>query len=145
MDGDTDSPSLLHSVLGLFARIRPQRSAKPASLGSRKREAWLRADAFLQRDDIGDADPESVTRTLRAFEHLVPDTSGREIDFVGSLDIQHTPVVRSVGLFTSCLLTSVRGAELPTTRTRVVSQASPHDRESESRSACRPRHCHPRG
>ncbi|KAL9105841.1 MAG: hypothetical protein Q9227_009049 [Pyrenula ochraceoflavens] len=81
MDDDTDSQSLLQSVLGLFARKRPQSSAKPASLRSRKREAWLRTDAFLQRDDLGEADPESVARTLRAFEHLVQDDSNREIDF----------------------------------------------------------------
>lgn len=98
MDDDTDSQSLLQSVLGLFARKRPQRSAKPASLRSRKREAWLRTDAFLQRDDLGEADPESVARTLRAFEHLVQDDSDQEIDFVGILDIQPTPVFRSVGL-----------------------------------------------
>lgn len=98
MDDDTDSQSLLQSVLGLFARRRPQRSTKPVSLRSRKREAWLRTDAFLQRDDIGEADPESVARTLRAFEHLVQDDSGREIDFVGILDIQQTPVFRSIGL-----------------------------------------------
>ncbi|KAL4868103.1 hypothetical protein BDV12DRAFT_186240 [Aspergillus spectabilis] len=80
MDDDTDSQSLLQFVLGFFARNRPQRSAKPASLRSRKREAWLRTDAFLQRDDLDDADPESVARTLRAFEHLVQDDSDRERD-----------------------------------------------------------------
>lgn len=88
MDDDSGSQSLLQSVLGLFARKQPQTSAKPTSLRSRKREAWLRTDAFLQRDDLGEADPESVTRTLRAFEHLVRDNSDREIDFVGTLDIQ---------------------------------------------------------
>ncbi|PSR80203.1 hypothetical protein BD289DRAFT_374413 [Coniella lustricola] len=80
MDDDTHSQSLLQSVLGLFARKRPQRSAKPASLEWRKREAWLRADAFLQCDGVGEADPESVARTLRAFEHLVQDDSDRETD-----------------------------------------------------------------
>ena len=98
MDDNTDSQSLLQSVLGLFARKRPQRSAKPASLRSRKREAWLRTDAFLQHDDLGEVDPESVARTLGAFEHLVQDESDREMDFVGILDIQQTPVFRSVGL-----------------------------------------------
>ena len=98
MDDDASSQSLLQSVLGLFARKRPQSSAKPASLKSRKREAWLRTDAFLQCDDIGDADPESVARTLRAFEHLVQDDADRERDSVGILDIQQTPVFRSVGL-----------------------------------------------
>lgn len=98
MDDDTGSQSLLQSVLGLFARRRPQRSAKPASLRSRKREAWLRTDSFLQCDDLGEAEPESVARTLRAFEHLVPDDSDREIDFVGILDIQQIPVFRSVSL-----------------------------------------------
>ncbi|KAL4964647.1 S8/S53 family peptidase [Aspergillus stella-maris] len=81
MDDDTSSQSLLQSVLGIFARKRPQRLAKPASLRSRKREAWLRTDAFLQCDDIGEADPESVARTLRAFEDLVQDDSNRERDF----------------------------------------------------------------
>lgn len=98
MDDDTDSQSLLQSVLGLFARKRPQKLAKPPSLRSRKREAWLRTDAFLQRDDLGEADPESVARTLRAFEQLVQDDSDLEIDFVGILDLQQTPVFRSVGL-----------------------------------------------
>ncbi|KAJ5364599.1 uncharacterized protein N7496_010312 [Penicillium cataractarum] len=80
MDDNTASQSLLQSVLGLFARKRPQGSAKPASLKSRKREAWLRTDAFLQRDDIDEADPKSVARTLRAFENLVEDDSDRETD-----------------------------------------------------------------
>lgn len=85
-DDDAGSQSLLQSVLGLFARKRPQRSAKPAaSLRSRKREAWLRTDAFLQCDDLREADPESVARTLRAFEHLVQDDSDQEMDFVGSV------------------------------------------------------------
>jgi hypothetical protein len=98
MDDDAGSQSLLQSVLGLFARKRPQRSAKPASLRSRKCEAWLRTDAFLQRDALSEADPESVARTLHAFEHLVQDDYDRTIDFVGVLDIQQTSVSRSVGL-----------------------------------------------
>ncbi len=98
MDDDSDSQSLLQSVLRLFALGRPQRSAKPASPRSRKREGWLRADAFVQCDDPGEAAPESVARTLRAFEHLVPDDPDREIGLVGILDIQQTPVFRSVGL-----------------------------------------------
>lgn len=98
MEDDNHSQSLLQSVLGLFALKRPQRAAKPASLRSRKHEAWLRTDAFLQRDDLGEADPESVSRTLRAFERLVQDDSDRETDFVGILDVQQTPVFRSVSL-----------------------------------------------
>jgi hypothetical protein len=101
MDDDTDSRSLLQSVLGLFARKRPRTSAKPASLRSRKREAWLRTDAFLQRDEIDEADPESVARTLRAFEHLVQEDSDEERDFVGILGIQHT---QSFGMSASHIL-----------------------------------------
>lgn len=71
MEDDTDSHSLLQSVLGLFAQKRPRPQKKPASLESRRREAWLRTEAFLQRDDLAEADPESVARTLRAFENLV--------------------------------------------------------------------------
>lgn len=98
MDDDTESQGLLQSVLGLFARKRPQKSAKPVSLRARKREAWLRTDSFLQRDGVGEADPESVARTLRALEHLVQDESDREMDFVSILDIQQPPVFWSVGL-----------------------------------------------
>jgi hypothetical protein len=80
-DDDANAPSLLQSVLALFAGKRPpQRPAKPASLQSRKREAWLRADSFMQYDDLREADPSSVKRTLRAFEHLVQEDE--EIDFV---------------------------------------------------------------
>jgi hypothetical protein len=85
MADDTDSPGLLQSVLGFFVQKRPRKLAKPASLRSRQREAWLRTDAFLQRDDLGEADPESVARTLRAFEYLVQDDSDRELDIVGIL------------------------------------------------------------
>ncbi|KID96071.1 intracellular serine protease, partial [Metarhizium majus ARSEF 297] len=90
MEDDNDSQSLLQSVLGLFALKRPQRSAKPASLRSRKHEAWLRTDAFLQRDDLGEADPESVSRTLRAFERLVQDDSDRETDFFAGQSFQQS-------------------------------------------------------
>lgn len=98
MDDNTDSQSLLQSVLGIFTRKRPQRSVKPVSLESRKREAWLRTDAFLQRDNLDEADPESVTRTLRALEHYVQDDCDREINFVSILDIQQTPFFRFVSL-----------------------------------------------
>ncbi|KAK5206114.1 hypothetical protein LTR41_008396 [Exophiala xenobiotica] len=77
MDDDTVSQSLLQSV---FARKRSQSLAKPASLRSRNRETLLQTDAFLQHDDLGEGDPESVARTLLPFEHLVLDDSDREID-----------------------------------------------------------------
>jgi hypothetical protein len=82
MEDGTAPQGLLQSVLGLFARKRQQTSEKPASLKARQREAWLRTDAFLQRDHLDDADPESVARTLRAFEHLVQDEGDGEIAFV---------------------------------------------------------------
>jgi hypothetical protein len=87
MDDDTNSQSLLQSVLGFFARKRPHRPAKPASLRSREREAWLRTDAFLQCDDLGEADPESIASTLRAFKRLIQDDSDGELDFVSFLAI----------------------------------------------------------
>jgi hypothetical protein len=80
-DDDTNAPSLLQSVLAIFAGKRPpQRPVKPVSLRSRKRQAWLRADSFMQHDDLREADPSSIKRTLRAFEHLVQDD--QQIDFV---------------------------------------------------------------
>ena len=79
MGDGADSQGLLQSVLGYFARKQPQSSAKSASLSSRKREAWLRTDAFLQRDVLSGADPESVARTLGAIENLVADDFAREV------------------------------------------------------------------
>ncbi|KAL5608599.1 hypothetical protein FOVSG1_003280 [Fusarium oxysporum f. sp. vasinfectum] len=81
MEDDTVSQGLLQSVLGLFARKRQQTSAKPAPLKARQREAWLRTDAFLQRDHLDDADPESVAKTLRACEQFVQDEGDGEIAF----------------------------------------------------------------
>ncbi|KAF4992831.1 hypothetical protein FGRMN_6883 [Fusarium graminum] len=81
MDEDTNSQSLLQSVLGIFTRKRPQKSAKPVSLGLRKSEAWLRTDAFLQRDNLEGADPESVARTLRAFEQYICKDNDQDIGF----------------------------------------------------------------
>lgn len=107
MNDETESQSLLQSVLGYFARKRPQKTAKPPSLRSRQREAWLRTEAFLQQDEVGEADPESVDRTLRAFEHLVPDDPDGKTDFVRIPDTHQTPPTNDSSL----------GAELPTNRT----------------------------
>ena len=98
MDDGADSQGLLQSVLGYFARKQPQSSAKSASLSSRKREAWLRTDAFLQRDGLSGADPESVARTLGAIENLVTDDFAREVVCVTSLDIERHLTFGSTGL-----------------------------------------------
>ncbi|RFN43276.1 intracellular serine protease [Fusarium flagelliforme] len=81
MSDDDDPRGFFQSVLGIFTRIRPQKSAKPRSLKTRWQEAWLRADAFAQQDDLDRADPESVERTLRACERYVQDDYDQEIDF----------------------------------------------------------------
>lgn len=90
MDGD-DSKGLLRSMLGFFARKRPEKTAQPASLRSRTREAWLRTDAFLQHDadEFDKIDPESLARTLRKLENYVQYDSDRELVFVSALEI-HT-------------------------------------------------------
>ncbi|ETS77176.1 hypothetical protein PFICI_11050 [Pestalotiopsis fici W106-1] len=77
---DADSQSLLRFVLGFFSRRNPESPVHPASLSSRKREAWLRVDSFIQRDEIYKADRDSVARTLRAFETMVEDIAGLELD-----------------------------------------------------------------
>ncbi|EGP87251.1 uncharacterized protein MYCGRDRAFT_93376 [Zymoseptoria tritici IPO323] len=59
MDDDGEPQTLLQSVLGFFARRPSPKSAEPAALKARQREAWLRTDAFLQRDHLDDADPAS--------------------------------------------------------------------------------------
>ena len=98
MDDGADSQGLLQSVLGYFARKHPQSSAKSASLSSRKREAWLRTDAFLQRDGLIEAEPESIARTLGAIEHLVADDFAGEVVRVTSLDIERHLTFGSTGL-----------------------------------------------
>ncbi|KAL4904778.1 hypothetical protein BDW74DRAFT_185369 [Aspergillus multicolor] len=84
---EDDSQGLLKSVLGFFARKRPERSAQPASLRSRTREAWLRTDAYLQHDADGfeEIDPERLAKTLRTLEDYVQYDSDRESD----LKVQH--------------------------------------------------------
>ncbi|KAH0494690.1 hypothetical protein TgHK011_008281 [Trichoderma gracile] len=75
-----DSQSLLQSVLGFFVRRRPEKSAQPASLKSRRDEAWLRTEAFLQQEaaEFEEPDPERIARTLRAFEDYVQFNSDGE-------------------------------------------------------------------
>lgn len=91
---NTDNPGLLKFVFRLFAQKRPETLPRPASLGKRKREAWLRADSFLQHEEFGDHDPEDLDNTLRAFEDYVEDDSGGESSSVSSaLDKQPTPVL----------------------------------------------------
>lgn len=131
MDVD-DSQGLLKTVLGFFVRRRPERSAQPASLRSRKHEAWLRAEAFLQHDadEPDEPDPEGMARTLRALEEYVQYNSDGESDSVSAHDMRQAPVFRPL---TSCLLTQGYGAGL--TPRCAVSQASgdaQHDGASES-------------
>lgn len=108
MDVD-DSQGLLQTVLGFFVRRRPERSAKPASLNSRRREAWLRTEAFLQQDadESDEPDPERIARTLRAFEEYVEYSSDGESNSVSAPDIRQAPFFRPL---TSCLLTYEYGA-----------------------------------
>ena len=103
MDED-DSQGLLKTVLGFFARKRPERSAQPASLGSRTRDAWLRTDAYLQHDtdELSEIDPEHLARTLRALEDYVQHDSDRDSDSVSAPDIRQAPVCQHL---TCCLLT----------------------------------------
>lgn len=84
MDQD-ESQGLLKTVLGFFARRRPERSAS-TSLKSKKRDAWLRTDAYLQydTDGIGEIDPERLARTLRAFEEYIEYDSDRDSDSVSA-------------------------------------------------------------
>lgn len=107
MDGD-DSKGLLRSMLGFFARKRPEKTAQPASLRSRAREAWLRTDAFLQHDadEFDNIEPESLAKTLRKLEDYVQYDFGRESDFVSVLDMVFQPL-------DSCLLTQISGVGSP--------------------------------
>lgn len=91
-----DSQGLLQSVLGFFVRRRPERSAQPTSLESRKRAAWLRTEAFLQQEAAAfdEPDPERIARTLRAFEDYVQYSSDGESDSVGAPDGRQPPDCR---------------------------------------------------
>ena len=110
MDED-DSQGLLKTVLGFFARKRPESSAQQPSSKWRTRAAWLRTDAYLQHDNdgFGEVEPERLARTLRALEDYVQCDSNRESDSVSDLDIRQAPVFRPL---TFSLLTRGYGAEL---------------------------------
>ncbi|RAL07701.1 S8/S53 family peptidase [Aspergillus homomorphus CBS 101889] len=79
---DNNPRGLLQSVLGFFARKRPESSAQPGSLSSRTREAWLRTDAYLQHDadELDEVEPDRLARTLRVLEEYVQYDSDREPD-----------------------------------------------------------------
>lgn len=91
---DDDSQGLLKSVLGFFARKRPERSAQPGSLRSRTREAWFRTDAYLQHDadEIDEIDPERLAKMLRTIEDYVQFDSDPESDSVSTLGIRQAPI-----------------------------------------------------
>jgi hypothetical protein len=80
-----ESQGLFHTVLGFLSRRRPERSA-PTSLKSKKRDAWLRTDAYLQHDTdaIGEINPERLARTLRALEEYIEYDSDRDSDYVSA-------------------------------------------------------------
>ncbi|KAJ3555522.1 hypothetical protein NPX13_g10337 [Xylaria arbuscula] len=80
MDED-DSQGLLKTVLGFFARKRPEKS-ESASLKTRTRDAWLRTDSYLQHDSggYGEIEPRHLATTLRAFEDYVQYDSDQETD-----------------------------------------------------------------
>lgn len=114
---EDDSQGLLKSVLGFFARKRPQSPARASSLKSRTHDAWLRTDAYLQHDNdaFNEVDSSCVARTLRAFEDYVhvPYDSDREIDSVSSFcRTTRSSPFNSPLSFPDCLLTRGRGAEL---------------------------------
>ncbi|KAJ9616133.1 hypothetical protein H2204_014077 [Knufia peltigerae] len=83
MDED-DSQELLNTVLGVLAPRRPEKSAQPSPLSARKLAAWLRTEAYLQRetDDFGEIEPEYRARTLRALEYYVQFDSNQEPDLL---------------------------------------------------------------
>ncbi|KAI1425790.1 hypothetical protein F5Y12DRAFT_795492 [Xylaria sp. FL1777] len=89
MDQD-ESQGLLKTVLGFFARRQPERSAR-TSLKSKKRDAWLRTDAYLQHDTdgIGEIDPERLARTLRAFEEYIEYDSDRDSDSISHHNVPY--------------------------------------------------------
>ena len=90
---DAGSQSLLKSVLEFFAQRSPESPVHPASPESPEspespkswaREAWLRADAILQHDEFDEMTPERIAQTLRAFETMVEDDTGLELDSVST-------------------------------------------------------------
>lgn len=85
MDGD-DPEALLKTVLGGFARKRPEKSAQSASLSARTRDAWLRTDACLEHETNGvdEIDHERLARTLCALQGYVQYNSRQESDLVSA-------------------------------------------------------------
>lgn len=91
---ESDSQGLLKTVLGFFARKRPERSVQPASLKSQTRDAWLRTDAYLQHDTdgFGEIEPGHLARTLSALEDYVQDNPDRQSDSVSDSNIRQASV-----------------------------------------------------
>ncbi|KAJ4302953.1 hypothetical protein N0V90_001844 [Kalmusia sp. IMI 367209] len=81
MDQD-DTRGLLKSILGFFARKKPEKSTPPTSFESQTLDAWVRTDAYLQHnaDDLDEIDSDQVARTLKALENLVQYDSDRRFD-----------------------------------------------------------------
>ena len=99
-----ESRGLLKSILGVFARNRPEKSGPPASVRSKSLDAWLRTDAHVQHetDEFDKIDPEHLARTLSAFEDLVQHDLDQGPDSVSTLNPRQFPVSQPS---TSCELT----------------------------------------
>ncbi|XDG05268.1 hypothetical protein ABKA04_004883 [Annulohypoxylon sp. FPYF3050] len=78
----SDSQGLLKAAFKFLVGKRPDESTQPASPRSQTREAWLRADAFLQQDndEFGELDHEHTSGTLRALENCFEYKSDGELD-----------------------------------------------------------------
>ncbi|KAI0873178.1 hypothetical protein GGS24DRAFT_406175 [Hypoxylon argillaceum] len=90
MDQD-ESQDLLKTVLRFLARMRPERSAPTSSIKSKKRDAWLRTNAYLlhDTDGIGEIDPERLARTLRLLEEYIEFDSDRDSDSIPHYNVPY--------------------------------------------------------
>jgi len=133
---------LLSSLYTFLLGIPWQNVPNTTSLEERRSMAFLRVDAYVQRENLDEAEPESYHRVLSAGEKYFQDDSAQEVDPVSALQcIYRNSCLLASWSLTSCILTVFRETGLPT---RAVSEASQYDREPEPRSAWRLSHCHSR-
>ncbi|KAK9423695.1 putative Peptidase S8/S53 domain-containing protein [Seiridium unicorne] len=143
---DAYSRGLLRFMLGFFARKQPEKTAHPASLKSRTREAWLRTDSFLQHDEFDAKDSEGIARTLSALEDYVQDDSGLESDFgleqygpYPKLQAVRRMIERSNHDRDANLGTAIRVSKRRRESDDVIQQLSHLDREAKKRRVLPPR------
>lgn len=81
-----DTRSLFQTVIEFLTKKQP---AQSTSLRSRKEDAWVRTDAYLQHESggVSDIHPDHLAKPLRAFEDYLQLESDQESDYQEAPDV----------------------------------------------------------